>query len=180
VKIKNKDLLIGALFIFISYSIEATHSIEEIFIKGNEKWKLIELISDRYPSIHPLKKELITTKKNRWSQYQNNYQNEKTPGAKKENYKIIVENYKEINSLMRDLCIDMANINESLLEQFKSKIRKEWNKNIYVNSYTVSIQDFQNAKLYFYKKQYDYSLHLYNKSITTLQKLAKKTNISLK
>lgn len=83
----------------------------------------------------------------------------------------IQETYSQINLLLRDACIDVANYADKLILQFDAQqearffdpYRSDWK-----NSRQVALQEFARAKKAFLDGQFYYSAHLYDRSILLL------------
>lgn len=160
----------GVLFI---NSLFAAPSFMEIESKGERNLKIIGSIYEKYPFM-PAKKEYFQKIKENWTASIIAY---KRAGRRQraENFKKFYNAYLVTNDVLKDICIDMANYSDAIMDDFAGKLVEYESKQRVIkhdkmhNRYMVSRNEFIRADVNFKRKLYYYSAQLYDHGIEIMK-----------
>lgn len=145
----------------------------DITIKGDRNLKIISYIYDKYPFM-PAKKEYFKTIQEQWISGKTMYSHAQQQ-EKKEKYNKLIQSYYLTNDVLKDICIDMANLSEVVVDDYVQKlaeaetVKTNLSRDKNYNRYVVSRNEFSRADDGFKKGMYYYSARLYDHGIDLMK-----------
>ncbi|MES0491889.1 MAG: hypothetical protein ABUK01_17975 [Leptospirales bacterium] len=165
--VKNFALVI--LFLFSQF-LYAAATYEDFVSKGNRNLKIIERLYFKYP-LAPVKRKIAFKIIENWNSITLQY-----PDANRNDRKTLYVNlkteYSKSNSLLRDISIELANLFDRTYNSIASRIidaeLPTAQRNDALSRMQIAKQEFARAEAGYRNKQFYYSSHLYDRSITIL------------
>ncbi|MDH4261685.1 MAG: hypothetical protein OEV78_01430 [Spirochaetia bacterium] len=165
-------LLLISTLVTSSSVLQAAPSIYDITTKGDRNLKIISFIYDKYQFM-PAKKEYLKNLQDEWIKGKSLYSTAQH-GEKKERYDKLLQAYNLTNDVLKDICIDMANLSEAVVDDFTQKLIESENpkanhRNKNYHRFVVSRNEFTRAEYGFKKGMYYYSASLYDHGIEIMK-----------
>ena len=149
--------------------------------KIEKNFSLVDRLKVTYPVFND-NRDIIEKLRRKWNEQKSDYRRA-TAREKNRIFKEILSTHLKIENLLRDLAVSMQRYSEDILLDFNDRLNEERNSSIKPESYTqrmqVGKQEFSRAASAFRKKQYAYSIHLYDRGISIVSHTYKKLNWAL-
>ena len=172
----NLFLIFLALFISTSAAfLNAIPASGDIMEKGDRNLKIISAIYEKY-SFMPAKKEYFRQIQEDWVKGKVQYSHAH-PEEKKEKFDKLFKSYITTNDVLKDICIDMANLSEVVVDDFSQKlidsetVKTNYSRDKHYNRYLVSRNELSRADGGFKRGMYYYSARLYDHGIDIMKNI---------
>jgi hypothetical protein len=176
----KKNVLILFLLFALPKAAFSAPSFSDIVNKGDRNLKIINNIYDKYPFM-PAKKDYYLKLENKWIKDKTEYRKASSTERKNALDQVLIT-YRIINEVLKDICVDMANLTGTLMDDFAEKLVAIEAKRIpvksekYYNRYIVSQRQFFRAESGFKNSLFYYSASLYDHGIDLLISIYKENN----
>lgn len=176
-RIKRIAIILVYCYLLGTLSMNSASPVEfsDIAVKGDRNLKIISKVYEKY-SFMPAKKEYLRNIQEDWIKVKIEYSHAR-PGEKKEKLEKLVKSYQVTNDVLKDICIDMANLTEIVVDDFTQKlvesenIRTDLGRDKNYNRYLVSRNEFSRADNGFKRGMYYYSARLYDHGIDIMKNI---------
>lgn len=173
----NKIISFAVFFGLLVNSLFSAPSYDDVVLKGDRNLKVINVIYEKYPFM-PAKRAYFQQISDVWIKSKTAYFNS-SPEGRKEKFAKFLKAYENTNDVLKDICIDMANYSDVIIDDMTQKLIDSETKKVdvkhgkFYNRYLVSKNEFARADNGFKKRMYYYSARLYDHGIEVMMSIYK-------
>jgi hypothetical protein len=163
------------LVVIFSAILPGSPALSDITLKGERNLKIISFIYEKYPFM-PAKKEYFRHIQEEWLKGKSLYTHAH-PDEKKDNYNRLLQSYMLTNDVLKDICIDMGNLSEAVVDDFSQRlvesetVKTNLGRDKNYNRFVVSRNEFSRAENGFKRGMYYYSARLYDHGLDVMKRI---------